>query len=126
MMSKKTLVIIMAALFLFSSLSVGFAKERKKSKKVKGTIIYNQEGDYIKVVDKNYKTVTIYLEKKTKFEAAVKAQKKDLANEKDSRGRTNLPKGTVTYVMKDGKSVAKKVSYKSKASWGIKKKKKKK
>ena len=125
-MPKKTLVIILAFLFFFSSLSIGLAKDKKKSLKAKGTIIYNQEGDYIKVVDKDYKTVTINLEKKTKFETTVKASNKDLANEKDSRGRTNLPKGTVTYVMKDGKAVAKKVSYKSKASWGIKKKKKKK
>jgi hypothetical protein len=115
---------MLAVLFVVSFVSLGLAEEKEKSTKVKGTIIYNPEKNYVKVVSKDYKTVTIYLDKGTKLEATVGAKTKDLANEKDSQGRVNLPAGTVTYTMKDGKPVAKKISYKSKAKWGIKAKKK--
>ena len=57
------------------------------------------------------------------MEATVKAKVSDLEKEmKQSR----LPQATVTYVMKDGKPVATKVSFKSRAKWGLEKKKKKK
>jgi hypothetical protein len=124
MMVRKTLTVILAVLFVVSFVSISLAEKKKKATKVKGTIIYNPEKNYVKVVPKDYKTVTIYLDKGTKLEATVGAKTKDLANEKDSRGRVNLPKGAVTYTVKDGKPVAKKISYKSKAKWGIKAKKK--
>ena len=125
-MEKKTATYILAFLLIVSFVSPCLAKDKKKAMKAKGQLIYNEDKGYVKVLAKDQTTTTIYLDKKTKYEAVVKAKEKDLANEKDSRGRTNLPKGAVvTYTMKDGKPVATKVSYKSKASWGIKKKKKK-
>ena len=120
---KRTVILIMTLLLMAAFLSPCLAQEKKKAMKAKGQLIYNEDNGYVKVLDKDYKVTTIYLDKKTKYEAVVKAKEKDLANEKDSQGRRNLPKGAVvTYTMKDGKPVATKVSYKSSARWGIKKK----
>ena len=76
----------------------------------------------IKVVDKDYNYHTIYYNKKTKVTATVKAKTSDLEKEMI---QSRLPKGTVTYIIKDGKKIATRVSFKSRASWGLKKKKKK-
>ena len=122
-MVKKTVILIITLLLMVAFFSPCLAKEKEKAMKAKGQLIYNEDKGYVKVLDKNYKVTTIYLDKKTSFEAVIKAKQEDLANEKDGRGRRNLPEGAVvTYTMKDGKPVATKVSYKSSARWGIKKK----
>ena len=112
-------------IFLVSSVSVGFAADKKKvkAKKVKAVMmVVHPETKDIKVVDENYQYHTIYYNKKTNVEATVKARMSDLEKEMNE---SQLPNGTVTYIIKDGKSVATKVSFKSRASWGLKKKKKK-
>ena len=120
-MNKKTLCIIAFTLMLTVVFSLTcLAKD--KALKAKGQIVYNPDKNYVKVMDKNYKVITIYLDKKTKYEATVKAKEKDFSQEgKESR----LPKGTVAYKEKDGKLIATKVSYKGRVKWGIVKKKKK-
>lgn len=125
-MTKKALILTVAMLILINFTSLTLAEEEKKSIKVKGDIILNLDKNYIKVLDKNRKTVTIYLQKKTKLEAVVKAKLKDFARESEER---SLPKGTVTYTIKDGKAVAQKITYTGRQrtlKWGILKKKKKK
>jgi ABC-type Na+ efflux pump permease subunit len=125
-MGKKIVISILAMLLVVSFISSGLCEEKKKAEKAKGMIILNQEKNYIKVLDEEYKTVTIYLDKKTKYEAVVKAKLKDFAQEKKE---SRLPKGTVTYKMKGGKPVATKVQYKGRqrsVKWAIKKKEKKK
>jgi len=123
MKTKKLLigffVMLLAVSFVFS----GYAKDKKSSKKVKGKIITNFDENYVKVIPDDYNVQKIYFHKKTKVEAIVKAKIEDLAIKKEGR---NFPVGTVTFVMKDGKPMAEKISYKSKANWGIKKKVKKK
>jgi ABC-type Na+ efflux pump permease subunit len=119
-MGKKIVISMVALLLAVSFISSGFCEEKKKAEKAKGMIILNEEKNYIKVLDEEYKTVTIYLDKKTKYEAVVSAKIKDLAQEK---GQSRLPTGTVTYTMKDGKPVAAKVQYKGREKWAIKKKK---
>ena len=86
-------------------------------------MVVHPETKDIKVVDENYKYHTIYYNKKTKVEATVKAKISDFEKE---MSQSRLPKGTVTYIIKDGKPIATKVSFKSRAGWGLKKKKKKK
>ena len=122
-MLKKALMFLMVlAIVLVSSL--GFAEgEKAKEIKLKGTIVVHPETKDIKIVTKDYQYHTIYYDKKTKVEATVKTKTSELEKEVNSR---RLPKGTVTYVIKNGKPTAKKISYKSGSNWGIKKKKKKK
>lgn len=112
-------VVVLAVSFAFGS----FAGDKKAAEKVKGKIITNFDENYVKVISDDYKVHKIYFHKKTKVEATVKAKIDDLAIPKEGR---SFPSGTVTYVMKDGKPMAEKISYKSRANWGIKKKKKKK
>ena len=123
MKTKKILiglfVMVLAVSFAFS----GYADEKKSSEKVKGKIITTLDENYFKIITDDYKVHKIYFHKKTKVEATVKANIKDLAMSKEGR---NFPQGTVTFVVKNGKPMAEKISYNSKASWGIKKKKKKK
>ena len=54
-------------------------------------------------------------------ECTVKAKTSDLEKE---MSQSRLPTGTVTYIIKDGRKVATEISFKSRAGWGIKKKKK--
>ena len=75
------------------------------------------------MVDKDYQYNTIYYNKKTKVEATAKTKTADLKKE---MSQSRLPTGTVTYIIKDGKKVDTKINFKSHASWGLKKKKKKK
>ena len=112
-------VMVLSVCFVFS----GYAKEKKPSEKVKGKIITNFDQNYVKVITDDYKVHKIYFHKKTKVEATVNAKIGDLAIPKEGN---NFPAGTVTFVMRDGKPMAEKISYKSRASWGITKKKKKK
>ena len=124
-MTKKRLTLLVVVVFAVSCVSVGFAQEKKKSKvyKVKGMMVVHPETKDVKVVDKDYQYHTIYYNKKTKVEATVKAKTADMEKE---MSQSQLPSGTVTYIIKDGKKVATKISFKSRAGWGIKKKKKKK
>jgi len=125
-MRKKILTLLMVVVFMLSCVSVGFAADKKKvkAKKIKAVhMVVHPETKDIKVVDEDYEYHTIYYNKKTKVEARVKAKVSDFEKEmKQSR----LPAGTVTYVIKDGKPVATKILFKSRANWGIKKKTKKK
>jgi hypothetical protein len=123
MKTKKLLISFLASLIVIFFISNVYAEDKKKPEKVKGKIITNLEKNYVKVITKDYKVHQIYFHKKTKVEAIVKAKIDDLAIPKEGR---RFPTGTVTFVIKDGKSMAEKISYKSGASWGIKKKKKKK
>jgi hypothetical protein len=122
-MIKKTLTLLMAVVFVVSCVSVGYAKDKPKTYKLKGMMVVHPESKDIKVVDKDYNYHTIYYNKKTKVTATVKAKTSDLEKEMT---QSRLPTGTVTYIIKDGKKIATKVSFKSRASWGLKKKKKKK
>jgi len=124
-MTKKRLTLLLVVVFAVSCVSVGFAQEKKKPKtyKVKGMMVVHPETKDVKVVDKDYQYHTIYYNKKTKVEATVKAKPADMEKE---MSQSRLPSGTVTYMIKDGKKVATKISFKSRAGWGIKKKKKKK
>ena len=120
-MKRKALQIVSLTLMFTVALSLtAFAKD--KALKAKGQLVYNPDKNYVKVMDKNYKVIIIYLDKKTGFEATVKAKKKDFAQELT---QSRLPKGTVTYKEKDGKLIATKVSYKGRVKWGIVKAKKK-
>ena len=120
-MNKKALLIVSVSLMLTLALGLPcLAKD--KALKAKGQLVYNPDKNYVKVMDKDYKVITIYLDKKTGFEATTKAKKKDFAQELT---QSRLPKGTVTYREKDGKLIATKVSYKGRVKWGIVKKKKK-
>ena len=112
-------VMVLAVCFAFGS----FAEDKQASEKVKGKIITNFDENYVKVITGDYKVHKIYFHKKTKVEATVKANIKDLAISSEG---SNFPEGTVTFAVKDGKPMAETISYKSRASWGIKKKKKKK
>jgi len=123
MNTKKLLISFFVFLLAIFFISNADAEEKKKPEKVKGKIITNLENNYVKVIAADYKVHTIYFNKKTQVEATVKAKISDLAIAKEG---SNFPQGTVTFVIKDGKSVAQKISYKSGASWGIMKKKKKK
>jgi len=122
-MLKKITMILLVLVFVVSVSSLGLAAEKKaKEIKLKGMIVVHPETKDIKLVTEDYEYHTIYYNKKTKVEATVKAKTSDLEKEmKQSR----LPKATVTYVIKNGKPVAKKISFKSRAKWGLKKKKKK-
>ena len=122
-MLKKITMILLVLVFVVSVSSLGLAAEKKaKEIKLKGMIVIHPETKDIKLVTEDYQYHTIYYNKKTKVEATVKAKTSDLEKEmKQSR----LPKATVTYVIKNGKPVAKKISFKSRAKWGLKKKKKK-
>ena len=125
-MLKKTLICVLTLVFMLSVCSLAIAADKKKvkAKKIKAVMmVVHPETKDIKVVDENYQYHTIYYNKKTKVEATVKAKMSDFEKEME---QSRLPSGTVTYVIKDGKSVATKVSFKSRASWGLKKKKKKK
>ena len=121
-MTKKTLTLLLVVVFVVSCVSVGFAEDKPKTHKLKGMMVVHPETKDIKVVDKNFEYHTIYYNKKTKVEATVKAKTSDLEKEmKQSR----LPTGTVTYIIKDGKKIATKSTFKSRAKWGLKKVKKK-
>jgi hypothetical protein len=122
-MMKKTLTLLIVAVFIPACVSVGYSKDKPKTYKLKGMMVVHPETKDIKVVDKNYEYHTIYYNKKTKVTATVKAKTSDLEKE---MSQSRLPKGTVTYIIKDGKKIATKVSFKSRAGWGLKKKKKKK
>ena len=125
-MLKKTLICVLTIVFMVSvcSLSIAGDKKKVKAEKIKAVMmVVHPETKDIKVVDENYKYHTIYYNKKTKVEATVKAKISDFEKE---MSQSRLPKGTVTYIIKDGKSIATKVSFKSRAGWGLKKKKKKK
>ena len=113
------LVFVLAVFLIFNA----YAQDKKKAEKAKGKIITNLKEDYVKVIAEDYKVHKIYFNKKTQVEATVKAKVADLAIAKEG---SNFPQGTVTFVIKDGKPMAQKISYKSGASWGILKKKKKK
>ena len=123
MKTKKILIGFFVMVLSVCFVCSGYAKEKKKSEKVKGKIITNFDQNYVKVITDDYKVHKIYFHKKTKVEATVKAKIGDLAIPKEGR---SFPAGTVTFVVKDGKPMAEKISYKSRASWGIAKKKKKK
>jgi len=122
-MGKKTLALLMAVVFAVSCVSVGFAKDKPKTYTLKGMMVVHPKTKDIKVVDKDYNYHTIYYDKKTSVTATVKAKTSDLEKEMT---QSQLPTGTVTYILKDGKKIATKVSFKSRAGWGLKKKKKKK
>ncbi len=122
-MLKKLLTVMIAFVFVVSCISVGFAQGKPKTYKLKGMMVVHPATRDIKLVDKNYEYHTIYYNKKTKVTATVKAKTSDLEKE---MSQSRLPKGTVTYIIKGGKKIATKVSFKSRAGWGLKKKKKKK
>jgi hypothetical protein len=106
------------------SLAIAADKKKVKAKKIKAVhMVVHPETKDIKVVDENYQYHTIYYNKKTKVEATVKAKISDFEKE---MSQSRLPKGTLTYIIKDGKPIATKVSFKSRAGWGLKKKRKKK
>jgi len=116
-MLKKALIFLTGSL-LIMALSVSALAEEQK---VTGMIIIHPKTKDIKVVTKDYQYQTVYYDKKTKVEATVGAKLSDLEKEV----KNNLPQGTVSYVIKDGKPVVTKISYKSKENWGIQKKAKK-
>jgi len=125
-MYRKALVCILAMVFMVSvsSFAVAADKKKVKAKKIKAVhMVVHPETKDIKVVDKDYEYKTIYYNKKTKVEAQVKAKISDFEKEMT---QSRLPAGTVTYVIKDGKPMATKIVFKSRAKWGIKKKAKKK
>jgi hypothetical protein len=123
-MLKKISMFLLVLVFVMSVSSLGLAEEKKaKEVKLKGMMVIHPETKDIKFVTEDYQYHTIYYNKKTKVTATVKAKISDLEKEMEQK---RLPKGTVTYVIKDGKPVAKKTSFKSRAKWGLKKKKKKK
>ena len=125
-MFKRTLVCMLAIVFMVSvgSLAIAADKKKVKAKKIKAVhMVVHPETRDIKVVDKDYQYKTIYYNKKTKVTAQVKARISDFEKEMT---QSRLPAGTVTYVIKDGKPMATKISFKSRAKWGIKKKTKKK
>ena len=123
-MVKKTLTLLTVVVFVLVGVTSGLAQEKKpKAYQVKGMLVVHPEAKDVKVVDKDYQYHTIYYDKKTRVEATVKASTKDLEKE---MSQSSLPTGTVTYIVKDGKKVATKISFKSRAGWGLKKKKKKK
>jgi hypothetical protein len=123
MKTKKILIGFFVMVLAISFVLSVYAKDKKSSEKVKGKIITNLDENYVKVIADDYKVHKIYFHKKTKVEATVKAKVEDLSTSREGR---NFPVGTVTFVMKDGKPMAEKISYNSRANWGIKKKKKKK
>jgi hypothetical protein len=115
-MIKRSLTVIVVLVFVVTVCSLVLAAEKKK---VKGMIAVHPDKKDMKVIADDFSYDVIYYNKKTKVEATVKAKISDFEKEmKQSR----LPKGTVTYIIKDGKKIATKVSFKSRASWGIKKK----
>ncbi|MFC1816010.1 hypothetical protein ACFL0M_08715 [Thermodesulfobacteriota bacterium] len=118
MKTKKLLISFLAFLFVMCFFFNVYAAE-----KAKGKLITNFEKNYVKVIANDYKVHQIYFNKKTKVEATVKSNINNLAIAKEGK---SFPSATVTYVIKGGKAVAEKISYQSKAGWGIKKKKKKK
>ena len=121
MKTNKVLISFLALLLVLSLVSYGYSADKSTTEKVKGQIITNVEQNYVKVTTDDYKVHKIYFDKKTKVEATVNANIEDLAIAKEG---SDFPTGTVTFVMKDGKAVAQQISYKSRADWGIKKKKK--
>ena len=125
-MKKRVLTVVLVVLFGLSCAGVGFAQEdekKPKEYKVKGMMVVHPETKDVKVVDEQYEYHTIYYDKKTRVEATVRARTGDLEKE---MGESSLPEGTVTYIIKDGKKIATRISFKSRADWGLKKKKKKK
>jgi protein involved in sex pheromone biosynthesis len=123
-MLKKTIICALTIVFMVSVCSPAIAADKKKvkAKKIKAVLmVVHPETRAIKVVDENYQYHTIYYNKKTKVEATVKAKIRDFEKE---MSQSRLPKGTGTYIIKDGKPIATKVSFKSRAGWGLKKKKK--
>ncbi len=125
-MLKKTLIWVLAIVFMVSvgSFAIAADKKKVKAKKIKAVhMVVHPETKDIKVVDEDYQYHTIYYNKKTKVEARVKATVTAFEQEMT---QSRLPAGTVTYVIKDGKPVATKISFKSRAKWGLKKKTKKK
>ena len=124
-MMRKAMILMVAVVFVLGCVLAGYAQEGKKPKtyKVKGMMVVHPETKDVKVVDKDYQYHMIYYNKKTKVEATVKAKTADLEKE---MSQSQLPSGTVTYMIKDGKKIATKISFKSRAGWGLKKKKKKK
>jgi len=101
-MLKKSLTMMFVLAFLLTGVSVGFAADKKKvkAKKIKAVMmVAHPETKDIKVVDENYQYHTIYYNKKTKVEATVKAKISDFEKE---MSQSQLPKGTVTYIIKDG------------------------
>jgi len=122
-MLKRLSVLLLVTGAILALASVGPAEEKgAKEVKVKGMIIIHPETGDVKVVTEDYQYHTIYFDKKTKVEATVKADASDLENE--IKGG-EMPVGTVTFVINNGKPVAKKISYKSGIDWAVKKKKKK-
>jgi len=123
-MTRRRLTLLVVVVFVLSCVTVGLAQDKKKPKeyKVEGMMVVHPETKDVKVVDKDYQYHTIYYNKKTRVEATVRAKPADLEKE---MSQSRLPKGTVTYIIKDGQKVATKISFKSRAGWGIKKKKKK-
>ena len=121
-MKRKMLVHCMFLIVVFFLVSTAIAGEKAEEKTVKGMIVLHEDTGDVKIVTKDYEYVTVYFDKKTKVEATVKSSIADLAKEPATK---RLPKGTVTFVMKDGKPVAKKISYKARTKWAIKKKAKK-
>jgi len=123
-MTKKTLALLLAVVIVGLCISAGFAADKQKPKEyeVKGMMVVHPETKDIRVVDKQYQYHTVYYNKKTAVQATVKAKTGDLEKE---MSQSQLPTGTVTYIIKDGKKIATKISFKSRAGWGLKKKKKK-
>ena len=123
-MMKRTLTVLLVFVFTMSVCLLATAQDKQKQKemklKAKHMVIHPETGD-IKVVTEDYQYYTIYYDKKTKVEAIINATTSDFANEMT---QSALPSGTVSYVIKDGKPVATKISFKSGAEWGVKKKKK--
>ncbi|EFK97042.1 secreted protein [sediment metagenome] len=119
-MNRKLWACLTSLAIIFVLVSEGRSEDKAEEKIVSGMIVVHEETGDIKVVTKNYEYVTVYFDKKSKVEATVKASMEDLAQE-----TSNLPNGTVIFVMENGKPVAKKISYKAKANWVIDKTKKK-
>lgn len=113
-MTRKMSAGLLFLIFVLVQASAGMAEEKAEEKTVKGMIVLHEETGDIKIVTENYEYVTVHFDKKTKVEATVKASIEDLAQE-----TRRLPDGAVTFVMKDGKPVAKKISYKARANWAI-------
>ena len=122
-MKRKILALLILWAFMVLFCTPGFAGDKPKTYKLKGMIVVHPETKDVKVVDKNYEYHTVYYNKKTSVQATVKAKTSDLEKE---MSQSRLPSGTVTYIIKDGKKIATKISFKSRAGWGLKKKKKKK
>ena len=124
-MTKRTLTLLLVMVFGGVCFSDGFAQDKQKPKeyKVKGMMVVHPESKDVKVVDEKYEYHTINYDKKTRVEATVRAKTADLEKE---MSQSSLPDATVTYIIKDGKKIATKISFKSRADWGLQKKKKKK